>query len=148
MFNTDLFWLCWQLPLRDTILHLASRRRDAELVKIFVELGSPVDKTNGEGQTALHIGAINGDLNLLKILLMARADASICDSMVNTYLTYLTITTYMYNVCSKITTSKYLSNLSNISFSRRTGHQFIWLQNEVIQWQWSFWLTNLRYERF
>ena len=72
-----------QLPLKDTILHLAARRRDAKLVEIFIELGSPVDKTNAEGQTPLHIAAINGDQKLLQILLMARSDANICDSMVN-----------------------------------------------------------------
>lgn len=63
-------------------MHLACRRQDAELVKIFVELGSPVDKTNGEGQTPLHIAAINGDQNVLRILLMARSDSSICDKLV------------------------------------------------------------------
>ena len=72
-----------QLPLKDTILHLAARRRDAKLVGVFIELGSPVDKTNAEGQTPLHIAAINGDQKLLQILLMARSDANICDSMVN-----------------------------------------------------------------
>jgi ankyrin repeat protein len=66
-------------------MHLACRRQDAELVKIFVELGSPVDKTNIEGQTPLHIAAINGDQNVLRILLMARSDSSICDKLVITY---------------------------------------------------------------
>lgn len=65
--------------MRDSILHLAARRRHVELVKTFTEVGVPVDKANGQGQTCLHIAAIHGNLDLMRILLMARADASITD---------------------------------------------------------------------
>ena len=38
-----------------------------------------MDKVNREGQTGLHIAAMNGDENLLRIFFMARADVSIED---------------------------------------------------------------------
>ena len=33
-------------PLKDTALHLASRRKDNELVKLFIEAGAGVDVQN------------------------------------------------------------------------------------------------------
>ena len=51
----------FQPPLEDTVLHLASRRKDSEMVKLFIEGGVTVDKGNAEGQTALHLAALHGD---------------------------------------------------------------------------------------
>ena len=58
---------------------MCTRRRSKELIKLFIEAGIAVDKINGEGQTALHIAALHGDLEALKLFYMARADASLAD---------------------------------------------------------------------
>jgi hypothetical protein len=33
-------------PLKDTVLHLAARRKDNDLVKLFIEAGAGVDVKN------------------------------------------------------------------------------------------------------
>ena len=53
-------------PLKDTLLHLATRRRDETLIKLFIEAGCLVDKPNAEGQTPLHLAALNGDESALR----------------------------------------------------------------------------------
>lgn len=65
----------------DTALHLATRRRDIDMVRILVDYGSNVDVQNGEGQTALHICAAEGDEALLKYFYGVRASAAITDNM-------------------------------------------------------------------
>jgi ankyrin repeat protein len=35
-----------KIPLKDTVLHLAARRRDNDLVKLFLEAGAGVDAQN------------------------------------------------------------------------------------------------------
>lgn len=60
---------------------MATRRRDIDMVRILVDYGSNVDVQNGEGQTALHICAAEGDETLLKYFYGVRASASIADNM-------------------------------------------------------------------
>ena len=72
-------FLLFQPPLRDSLLHLCTRRRNKDLTKVFIEAGCAVDKVNAEGQTPLHLAALNGDLEALKLFYMARADPSIAD---------------------------------------------------------------------
>lgn len=64
----------------DSALHLATRRRDIDMVRILVDYGANVDMQNGEGQTALHICAAEGDESLLKYFYGVRASASITDN--------------------------------------------------------------------
>ena len=120
-------------------MHLACRRQDAELVKIFVELGSPVDKTNIEGQTPLHIAAINGDQNVLRILLMARSDSSICDKLVIIFFQYAFEIDNEDKSISKI-------YILRMPFDFRIEHQSTLLRKEVIHWLLNFWLTNSRFD--
>lgn len=61
-------------------MHLAARRRDVDMVRILVDYGTNVDTTNGEGQTALHIAAAEGDEPLVKYFYGVRASASIADN--------------------------------------------------------------------
>ncbi len=44
-------------PLRDTVLHLAARKKDNDLVKLFIEAGAGVDVKN-----VTKISGINLDL--------------------------------------------------------------------------------------
>ena len=67
-------------PLKDTVLHLAARKRDNELMRLFIEAGAGVDVANDEGQTALHIASLNGDENMIRTLYLARANATMVDN--------------------------------------------------------------------
>lgn len=53
------------------------------MVRILVDYGTNVDTTNGEGQTALHIAAAEGDEALVKYFYGVRASASIADNQGN-----------------------------------------------------------------
>ena len=67
-------------PLNDTAMHLAARRKDANLAKVLIEAGAQVDMQNKEGQTVLHLASIMGDDNMVRVLFMARANANIQDN--------------------------------------------------------------------
>ena len=60
-------------------MHLAARKRDVDMVRILVDYGTNVDVVNGEGQTALHIAAAEGDEAMVKYFYGVRASASIAD---------------------------------------------------------------------
>ena len=55
------------MPLMDNCLHLATRKGDSDLVKLFIEFGANVDAVNREGQTILHIAALHGDENIIRL---------------------------------------------------------------------------------
>ena len=67
-------------PLNDTAMHLAARRKDANLAKVLIEAGAQVDAQNKEGQTVLHLASIMGDDNMVRVLFMARANANLQDN--------------------------------------------------------------------
>lgn len=50
------------------------------MVRILVDYGTNVDTQNGEGQTALHIAAAEGDEHLVKYFYGVRASAAIADN--------------------------------------------------------------------
>lgn len=50
------------------------------MVRILVDYGTNVDSQNGEGQTALHIAASEGDEQLVKYFYGVRASAAIPDN--------------------------------------------------------------------
>ena len=50
------------------------------MVRILVDYGTNVDVQNGDGQTALHIAAAEGDEGLVKYFYSVRASASIPDN--------------------------------------------------------------------
>lgn len=50
------------------------------MVRILVDYGANVDSQNGEGQTALHIAAAEGDEALVKYFYGVRASPHIADN--------------------------------------------------------------------
>ena len=67
-------------PLGDTAMHLAARRKDANLLKTLIEAGAQVDDQNSEGQTVMHLACIQGDEDCLRVLFMAKANCSLGDA--------------------------------------------------------------------
>lgn len=65
----------------DTVLHIACRRRDLDLVKMLLDSGISVDAKNYDGHTALHISAWEGDEMLVKYLYQMKANPNLCDKM-------------------------------------------------------------------
>ena len=81
----------------DCAIHLAARKGDNDLVKLFIESGTKVDTQNvsqlakmdtfiilcvnsqEEGQTCLHIACSRGDENIIRTLYLARANPSVMD---------------------------------------------------------------------
>ena len=60
------------MPLMDTCLHLATRRKDCDQVKLFIENGANVDGVNRDGQTILHIASLHGDDHIIRFVLKKR----------------------------------------------------------------------------
>ena len=54
--------------MNDSLLHLATRKRNGDLIKAFIEAGCSIDRVNAEGQTCLHIAALNGDEMALRLV--------------------------------------------------------------------------------
>ncbi|XP_075067758.1 uncharacterized protein LOC142158058 [Mixophyes fleayi] len=65
----------------DSALHACCRKRNAEVAKLLVEYGAPVDCQNGEGQTPLHVAAWEGDEVTVKLLHQYKANPNITDTM-------------------------------------------------------------------
>ncbi|PRD32516.1 UNVERIFIED_CONTAM: Ankyrin repeat and protein kinase domain-containing protein 1, partial [Trichonephila clavipes] len=60
----------------NTAMHLATQRKNGELLRLLLNSGGNVDAQNDEGLTPLHIACVNGDLEILKF----RANANITDN--------------------------------------------------------------------
>ena len=59
-------------PIGDSAMHLSARKKDHQLVKTMIEAGAQVDIQNQEGQTVLHLAAMMGDEETVRVLFMAR----------------------------------------------------------------------------
>ncbi|XP_043191074.1 uncharacterized protein LOC122364585 [Amphibalanus amphitrite] len=66
---------------KDSVLHLAVRRRDIDLARLFVDYGVQVDAQNKDGQTALHIAAAEGDDIMVKFFYSIHANPNIADHL-------------------------------------------------------------------
>ena len=61
----------------ETLLHVASRNNDCEIIELLVKNGSSdVNSRDSEGYTPLHIAAIHGNMYAVRKLLDLRADIS------------------------------------------------------------------------
>ncbi|GFR22676.1 ankyrin-1, partial [Trichonephila clavata] len=64
----------------NTAMHLATQRKNGELLRLLLNSGGNVDAQNDEGLTPLHIACVNGDLEILKVFFQFRANANITDN--------------------------------------------------------------------
>lgn len=67
-------------PQEDTPLIMASRNKDVETIRVLTDAGADVNKTNGQGQTPLHIAAEVGDENLCKFFYLCKANPHLTDN--------------------------------------------------------------------
>uniref|UniRef100_T1IHG8 Uncharacterized protein n=1 Tax=Strigamia maritima TaxID=126957 RepID=T1IHG8_STRMM len=65
----------------DTVLHLAARKHDLDILRMLVEFGAQVDAQNNDGQTVMHLAAADGDDPLMRFLLQAKANPNISDRL-------------------------------------------------------------------
>lgn len=61
-------------PMKIQPLHAAAASRNAEIVKVLVAAGAPVDAKQQDGWTALHAAAQHNDLDMARALLTEGAD--------------------------------------------------------------------------
>ncbi|XP_063725780.1 putative ankyrin repeat protein RF_0381 [Symsagittifera roscoffensis] len=65
----------------DTVLHIACRSRQMDLVRLFCDQGAPIDAQNNEGHTALHVAAWEGHEEIIRYFQQKGASAHIFDKM-------------------------------------------------------------------
>ncbi|XP_071964995.1 uncharacterized protein [Antedon mediterranea] len=65
----------------DTLLHLACRKKDMDLIKLFIENGSHIDVLNDDGHTPLHLAASFGDEQIVKYFYQMKANPNIYDKL-------------------------------------------------------------------
>ncbi|XP_064482060.1 uncharacterized protein LOC135394918 [Ornithodoros turicata] len=63
----------------NTALHMATKRRDLDIMRFLVECNSPINHQNKEGQTPLHIAAREGDEHAVKLFHHANANPNLTD---------------------------------------------------------------------
>lgn len=63
----------------DTVIHMATRRKDLEILKWAVQHGGSVNAQNNEGLTPLHLAVIEGDETLLRFFHSNNAKPDIID---------------------------------------------------------------------
>ncbi len=65
------YWMPWapRIPL----VQVAARVGSAEVVSVLLEARAAVDRPDTRGVTALHVAAVTGNLNVLRLLIAASA---------------------------------------------------------------------------
>lgn len=64
----------------DYAIHMATKQRDIEILKIVIDAGCNLDLQNGKGQTALHLAAANEMEEFVRLLCQAGADPDVQDN--------------------------------------------------------------------
>ncbi|XP_042907067.2 uncharacterized protein [Parasteatoda tepidariorum] len=64
----------------ETAMHIATRRKNGELLRLLLNSGGNVDAQNTEGLTPLHVACEHGDAEILKVFFQFRANANINDN--------------------------------------------------------------------
>merc|ERR1719410_442085 len=52
-----------------TMLHLAAKKRSAEILKILLENGADIDSRDSRNRTPLHVATMNGSADLVSLLI-------------------------------------------------------------------------------
>ncbi|KAG0425652.1 hypothetical protein HPB47_027205 [Ixodes persulcatus] len=63
----------------NTALHLATKRKDLDIMRFLVECNSPINHQNKEGQSPLHVAAREGDEHAVKLFHHANANPNLID---------------------------------------------------------------------
>jgi len=63
----------------DGLLYAAANGHE-EIVRLFLEYGADVNKTNEQGSTAMHWACLNGHANIVQLLLDKGGSASTCNA--------------------------------------------------------------------
>ncbi|XP_067125162.1 serine/threonine-protein phosphatase 6 regulatory ankyrin repeat subunit B-like [Centruroides vittatus] len=63
----------------DSVIHLATLRKDLEMLKFLVEAGATINAQNHKGETPLHYVARDGDMQMIKYFYQHGADPNLCD---------------------------------------------------------------------
>lgn len=64
----------------DYAIHMATKQKDIEILKIVIDSGCNLDLQNGKGQTALHLAAANEMEEFVRLLCQAGADPDVQDN--------------------------------------------------------------------
>lgn len=64
----------------DYAIHLATKQKDIEILKLVIDAGCNLDLQNGKGQTALHLSAANEMEEFVRLLCQAGADPDVQDN--------------------------------------------------------------------
>lgn len=64
----------------DYVIHMATKQKDIEILKIVIDAGCNLDLQNGKGQTALHLAAANEMEEFVRLLCQAGADPDVQDN--------------------------------------------------------------------
>lgn len=68
-----------RLITEDYAIHMATKQKDIEILKIVIDAGCSLDLQNGKGQTALHLAAANEMEEFVRLLCQAGADPDVQD---------------------------------------------------------------------
>lgn len=64
----------------DYAIHMATKQKDIEILKVVIDAGCNLDLQNGKGQTALHLAAANEMEEFVRLLCQAGADPDVQDN--------------------------------------------------------------------
>jgi uncharacterized protein len=75
-------------PMKVMPLHSAVAGRNAEIVKLLIDHGAPINERQADDFTPLHAAAQNGDTAIIQLLLEKGADPNLRDAEGKTALTF------------------------------------------------------------
>lgn len=64
----------------DYAIHMATKQKDLQILKLIIDAGCNLDLQNGKGQTALHLAAANEMEEFVRLLCQAGADPDVQDN--------------------------------------------------------------------
>ena len=95
-----------------TALHIAVKRKHADVVEVLIDAGADIETKNDEGRSPLHVASISGELTTMKMLVEAGADVRATDAK---RVTCLTLATYFGHT----DTVRYLVSLPEVDLNQQ-----------------------------